>query len=219
MSFIDKASSKLSDSINKIIDKSRQCAQLNRLSAVIRNETDVLNRAYIALGKQYYKTLNGDTETPDMSHICEVIEESKARLKKAQTGYDYIRQHGVGDPKPKQPVIKISADEDIQPDIEQLEDDDDITIACSDVSDEVADEKAEEPKTAEEPKVLDNAKSADEPKPEEQTVEEVKAETTVVADVIEETETQKKKHSYSKKKTVEPSDSEAANDSDAMPIA
>lgn len=214
MSFIDKASSKLSDSINKIIDKSRQCAQLNRLSAVIRNETDVLNRAYIALGKQYYKTLNGDTETPDMSHICEVIEESKARLKKAQTGYEYIKQNGVTEPKPKQPVIKISADEDIQPEIEQLEeDDDDITIACSHNSDEVADEKAEEPE------VSDNAKSADEPKPEEKTVEEVKAETTVVADVIEETETPKKKRSYLKKKTVEPSDSEAANDSDAMPIA
>lgn len=220
MSFIDKASSKLSDSINKIIDKSRQLAQLNRLDAVIRNETDVLNRAYIALGKQYYKNLNGDTETPDMSHICEVIESSKARLKKAQAGYDYIKQNGVCEQKPKQPVIKISADEDIQPDIEQLDEDDDITIACSEISGEVADEpKVEEPKV-EEPKVSEEPKAADEVKTQEKSaVEEIKIEKAESAEIIAETETPKKKRSYSKKKTVEPSDSEAANDSDAMPIA
>lgn len=210
MSFIDKASSKLSDSINKIIDKSRQLAQLNRLDAVIRNETDVLNRAYIALGKQYYKNLNGDTETPDMSHICEVIESSKARLKKAQAGYDYIKQNGVCEQKPKQPVIKISADEDIQPDIEQLDEDDDITIACSEISGEVADE----PKVFEEPKAADKVKTQ-----EKSAVEEIKIEKAESAEIIAETETPKKKRSYSKKKTVEPSDSEAANDSDSMPIA
>ena len=210
MSFIDKASSKLSDSINKIIDKSRQLAQLNRLDAVIRNETDVLNRAYIALGKQYYKNLNGDTETPDMSHICEVIESSKARLKKAQAGYDYIKQNGVCEQKPKQPVIKISADEDIQPDIEQLDEDDDITIACSEISGEVADE----PKVFEEPKAADKVKTQ-----EKSAVEEIKIEKAESAEIIAETETPKKKRSYSKKKTVEPSDSEAANDSDTMPIA
>lgn len=210
MSFIDKASSKLSDSINKIIDKSRQLAQLNRLDAVIRNETDVLNRAYIALGKQYYKNLNGDTETPDMSHICEVIESSKARLKKAQAGYDYIKQNGVCEQKPKQPVIKISAYEDIQPDIEQLDEDDDITIACSEISGEVADE----PKVFEEPKAADKVKTQ-----EKSEVEEIKIEKAESAEIIAETETPKKKRSYSKKKTVEPSDSEAANDSDTMPIA
>ncbi|MDD6490010.1 MAG: hypothetical protein PUG48_09410 [Clostridia bacterium] len=213
MGFIDNASVKLSDSINKIIDKSRQLAQLNRLSAVIKSETEVLNRAYIALGKQYYKNLNGDTETPDMSHICEVIEESKARLKKAQAGYEYIKQNGVAEPKPKQPVIKISADEAIQPDIEQLEEDDDITIAYANVSGESADE------TAEEPKPSDSVQAADEPKPEEKTVEEVKAETTVKSDISEKTEIPEKKTLYSKKETVEPSDAEAANDSDAMPIA
>ncbi|MGN1458320.1 MAG: hypothetical protein ACI4XP_10280 [Acutalibacteraceae bacterium] len=213
MSFIDKASSKLSDSINKIIDKSRQLAQLNRLDAVIRNETDVLNRAYIALGKQYYKNLNGDTETPDMSHICEVIESSKARLKKAQAGYDYIKQNGVCEQKPKQPVIKISADEDIQPDIEQLDEDDDITIACSEISGEVADE----PKVSEEPKDADEVKTQEKSAVEEIKIE--KAESAEKAEIIAETETPKKKRSYSKKKTVEPSDSEAANDSDAMPIA
>lgn len=255
MSFIDKASNKLSDSINKIIDKSRQCAQLNRLSAVIRNETEVLDRAYIALGKQYYKNLNGDTETPDMSHICEIIEESKARLKKAQAGYDYIKQNGIYEPKPKPAVIKISADEDIQPDTEHQSEDEDITIACSEISVETADETAEEPQTTEtpevkeepkvteEPKVAEESKVTEEPKVAEEpkvmeepkvaeelkvteepkVVEEVKtadeeaeAEETDISAVIESI---KKKRSYAKKKTVEPTDSEAANDSDAMPIA
>lgn len=217
MSFIDKASSKISDSINKIIDKSRQCAQLNRLSAVIRSETEVLNRAYIALGKQYYKNLNGDSETPDMSHICEVIEQSKARLKKAQIGYDYIKQYGVSEQKPKQPVIKISADEAVQLDTEQLDEDYDITIACSDVSGEVADETAEEPKLSEKPKVSEESKTAEEPKAAEKSAdEEVKNEK---AEISAEPSAPKKKRSYSKKKTVEPSDAEAANDSDAMPIA
>ena len=39
MDFVDKLSILLSDSLDYLIDKNRQKAQLNRIEAVIKNET------------------------------------------------------------------------------------------------------------------------------------------------------------------------------------
>ena len=71
MSFIEKISGALSDSLDYLIDKNRQRAQLNRMATVIKNETEILNRAYIALGKHYYKTLDGKAEDSDISQILD----------------------------------------------------------------------------------------------------------------------------------------------------
>ena len=150
MSFIDKMGDSVSQSINSIIDKNRKYAQLNRLDAVIKSETEVLDRAYIALGKQYYKILKGDSSEADMSGICTVIEDSKLRLQKAQERYDYVEKNGVDNADQKPPVVKITSDEEIKPDVDDLEEDDeDITIACADTSDEVNTEKSETSETAE----------------------------------------------------------------------
>lgn len=141
MSFIDKVSDGVSQSINTIIDKNRKYAQLNRLNAVIKNETEVLNRAYIALGKQYYKVLKGNTANADVSEICTVIEDSKLRLQKAQERYNYVEKHGVENTESKQPVVTINADDEVKSDIDDLEEDEDITIACADTADETESEK------------------------------------------------------------------------------
>lgn len=141
MSFIDKVSDSVSQSINTIIDKNRKYAQLNRLNAVIKNETEVINRAYIALGKQYYKILKGNTANADVSELCTVIEDSKLRLKKAQERYNYVEKHGLENTDSKQPVVKITADDEVKPDIDDLEEDEDITIACADMTDEIKQEK------------------------------------------------------------------------------
>jgi len=98
MSFIEKISSALSDSLDYLIDKNRQRAKLNRMATVIKNETEILNRAYIALGKHYYKTLDGKTEDADISQILDTIKSAKIRLKKAKTRYEYIFRYGVPTP-------------------------------------------------------------------------------------------------------------------------
>lgn len=98
MSFIEKIGGVLSDSLDYLIDKNRQRAQLNRMAAVIKNETEILNRAYIALGKHYYKTLDGKTEDSDISQILDTIKSAKLRLKKAKTRYEYIFRYGVPTP-------------------------------------------------------------------------------------------------------------------------
>lgn len=98
MSFIEKISSALSDSLDYLIDKNRQRAKLNRMATVIKNETEILNRAYIALGKHYYKTLDDKTEDADISQILDTIKSAKIRLKKAKTRYEYIFRYGVPTP-------------------------------------------------------------------------------------------------------------------------
>ena len=145
MSFIDKMGDSVSQSINSIIDKNRKYAQLNRLNAVIENETEVLNRAYIALGKQYYKILKGSATTADVSEICTVIEGSKLRLQKAQERYEYVEKYGVDNAAEKQPVEEVTAVDEVQTDIDDLEEDEDITIACADTTTEINAESAENP--------------------------------------------------------------------------
>ena len=82
MDLVEKFSLALSDSLDYLIDKNRKKAQLNRIEAVIKNETEILNRAYIALGKHYYKMLEGKAEETDVSQICDAIKSAKLRLKK-----------------------------------------------------------------------------------------------------------------------------------------
>ena len=95
MNLLDKISTGITSTIDIIVEKNRQLAQLNRLAAIIRNEKAVLEHAYAALGKQYYKILEKNAEKSDTEQICEVIKFSEARLKKAQARYDYIKIFGM----------------------------------------------------------------------------------------------------------------------------
>ncbi len=99
MKLIDKVGAGISASIDLVVEKNRQLAQLNRLEAIIKNESEVISHAYAALGRQYFKILEGTAEEADMSQICEVIRFSETRLKKAQARYDYIRIYGVPQPQ------------------------------------------------------------------------------------------------------------------------
>lgn len=239
MNLFDKLSTGISQSVNTIIDKNRQYAQINRINAVIRNEKEVLDRAYIALGKQYCKVLQGNAEeTTDVSQLCAVIEASKLRLKKAQARYDYIIKYGMPVKKENQPVVKITADEDVQPDINSFdeaedEEDGDITIACVDSPAET--EKEISVETAESGssdiasissatiQVEDTTTKSDTcekvSKTEEASVSEDEDQKEKISKKASDSVNElKKKRSYSKKKTIESADSEAANDSDATPI-
>ncbi len=146
MNIIDKVSTGISASVDLLVDKNRQLAQLNRLSAIIRNETEVINHAYIALGKQYFKILEGTAEETDMTQIREVIKFSQERLKKAQARYDYIKVYGVPSSSVDNVEMTVHAQEaeedEITSEVQEPTEEEsaDITIA---VADETVEEKAE----------------------------------------------------------------------------
>ncbi len=72
-----------------IVDKNRTNAKLNRLRLVMKNESELMNRAYIALGKQYYEMQKkGSVEvTENQQKLFDVIEKSKAKIAKARECY------------------------------------------------------------------------------------------------------------------------------------
>ena len=55
---VNTAVDTISSVTNNIIEKNRTNAQLNRLRMVMKNESEMMNRAYIALGKHYFETFS-----------------------------------------------------------------------------------------------------------------------------------------------------------------
>lgn len=124
MTFFDSVKNSISSAVDTvssvtqtIIEKNRQNAQLNRLRNVMRNECEMINRAYITLGKKYYDNkINGRVEACDNEEeLFSIIENSKAQIKKARERY-----------------LKIIESQNIEItkkyNVEDLED---ITVACS----------------------------------------------------------------------------------------
>ncbi|MBQ5346883.1 MAG: hypothetical protein IIU39_02380 [Ruminococcus sp.] len=138
MTFFDSIKSGLSSAVDtvssvtqSIVEKNRQNAQLNRLRTIMRNECEMINRAYITLGKKYYDNKVGGKENAceNEEALFEIIENSKAQIKKARERYLKILESQT---------IEITK----KYDIEDLED---ITVACSN-----EDEYKESPFTADE---------------------------------------------------------------------
>ncbi len=100
-----------------IVERNRVNAQLNRLRAVMKNECEMINRAYITLGKKYYENkINNRIETcENEAELLQIIANSKEQIKKARERY-----HKLLDAQTVEIVSKYNADE--------LED---ITVACS----------------------------------------------------------------------------------------
>ena len=114
MTFLDTVKNGLNCAVETVssvtqtlVEKNRQNAQLNRLRTVMRNECEMINRAYISLGKKYYDNkINGRNEScENEEQLFKVIENSKAQIIESQT-IEMTRKY----------------------DIEDLED---ITVACS----------------------------------------------------------------------------------------
>jgi len=100
-----------------IIEKNRLNAQLNRLRSLMKKECEMINRAYITLGKQYYenKINNKNDVCENEEELLELIAESKKQIKKLRERY-----------------VKLVESQTIEftkkYDAEDLED---ITVACS----------------------------------------------------------------------------------------
>lgn len=75
-----------------LVEKNRTNAKLNRLRFIMKNESELMNRAYIALGKQYYEHKKGGSakQTESEEELFAVIEKSKAKIAKARECYRQI---------------------------------------------------------------------------------------------------------------------------------
>lgn len=117
----------ISSVAQSIVEKNRTNAKLNRLRLVMKSESELMNRAYIALGKQLYESQkNGKAVSAEnQEKLFEVIEKSKAKIARARECYRKIvdSQNDIfyGNPEEEK---EYSSNEVV-----------DITVACSNESD------------------------------------------------------------------------------------
>lgn len=110
-----------------LVEKNRTNAKLNRLRFIMKNESELMNRAYIALGKQYYENKKGGStkQAESEEKLFAVIENSKAKIAKARECYRQIvdSQNDIFYGKvttSEQETVKLNSDDLV-----------DITVACS----------------------------------------------------------------------------------------
>lgn len=89
---VNTAVDTISSVAQSLVEKNRANAKLNRLRLVMKSESELMNRAYIALGKQYYekKKKNEPVSVQNEEKLFEVIEKSKAKIAKARECYRNI---------------------------------------------------------------------------------------------------------------------------------
>ncbi len=161
MAFLDSVKNGLSTAVDTvsgitqtIIEKNRLNAQLNRLRAIMKSECEMINRAYITLGKKYYENkVNNKTDAcENEAELFLIIENSKEQIKKARERYRRL--------------IEAQTIETVRKyNVEELED---ITVACSN-----------EDEYEENPFVAEDAKEAE---PQEETSEQPAADTEIAED-------------------------------------
>lgn len=124
---LDTAVDSFSTVAQSFVEKNRTKAKLNRLRMIMKNESELMNRAYIALGKEYYEFLKkGDAvPTEKQQKLLEVIDKCKAKIAKARNYYREILE-GESEFAFSSPAAKKEV---------KSEDVVDITVACSNESD------------------------------------------------------------------------------------
>lgn len=181
MTFLDTVKSGITTAVDTvsgvtqtIIEKNRANAQLNRLRAVMKSECEMINRAYIALGKNYYENKNqGKNDVcPNEEELFEIIEQSKANIKRARERYRLV-------------VESQSVELVTEYDIAELED---ITLSCSNEDEYEASPFAQPQEKAEEKDTEDVVADVIEKavKNAEEMADEAEAEETVEAEEVAE---------------------------------
>lgn len=137
---VNTAVDTISSVAQTIVEKNRTNAKLNRLRLVMKSESELMNRAYIALGKAMYDSKKKGTKVDDAEceKLLKVIDSSKTKIAKARECYRQIVDSSndifYGTPETA-PEVK---EDDIV----------DITVACSNEneydSSPFKEEKAEE---------------------------------------------------------------------------
>ena len=117
---VNTAVDTISSVAQTIVEKNRTNAKLNRLRLVMKSESELMNRAYIALGKKGTEINDAECEK-----LLKVIDTSKAKIAKARECYRKIVNSSndifYGNPEVA-PEVK---EDDIV----------DITVACSNEGD------------------------------------------------------------------------------------
>lgn len=85
----DSAVDTVSTVAQTFIEKKRTNAKLNRLRAVMKSESELMNRAYIAMGKGYYEQKkHGEKANAERDEkLIELIDNCKAKIAKARDCY------------------------------------------------------------------------------------------------------------------------------------
>ena len=124
---VNTAVDTISTVANTIIEKNRVNAKLNRLRLFMKNESELMNRAYITLGKSFYDSENGGDAISEQEQkkLFEVIESSKKKIAKARECYRKIvdSQNDAFYGGSPEPVPALDSTNVI-----------DITVACSNES-------------------------------------------------------------------------------------
>ena len=93
-----------------LIDKKRTDAKLCRLRDVMKSESELMNRAYIALGKDYYEQIKkGEKPSTEREQkLVELIDNCKAKIARAREKYDLIPED-TKDPKLREAKKKLKS--------------------------------------------------------------------------------------------------------------
>ena len=110
------------------VEHNRTKAKLNRLRMVMKSESELMNRAYIALGKDYYEILKTGKGEPTerQQKLLQVIDNSKAKIARARECYRKIIE------SENDFLYSASSAPDSSYESEDVRD---ITVACSNESD------------------------------------------------------------------------------------
>ena len=76
------ASDAATDALQALVEKSRLRANANRIKQVIKADTELMNQAYIELGKYFYENHREET-TADCEALCVVVDKTTTRINKA----------------------------------------------------------------------------------------------------------------------------------------
>lgn len=111
------------------IEKQRTNAKLNRLRSFMKSESELMNRAYIALGKGYYEQLKkGEKpQTEREEKLVKLIDTCKAKIAKARCCYRKIIES-------QNEFLYTSVSNDVETKPFDKQDVVDITVACSNES-------------------------------------------------------------------------------------
>ena len=133
MSFLDTLRGTVATAVDTIstvaqtlIEKNRTNATLSRLRAVMKSESELMNRAYIALGKGYYEQIKKGEKpnTEREAKLVELIDNCKAKIAKARTCYRNIVES-------QNEFLFNTSVENKEDDTFEQKDVVDITVACS----------------------------------------------------------------------------------------
>ena len=128
-STMNTAADSLSTIAQNFVEKNRTKAKLNRLRMVMKSESELMNRAYIELGKEFYEALKKEegAVSEKQQNLIDVVDRSKAKIAKARDCYRTVLEQ-------QDEFIYASPSVKVKEEVKQ-EEVVDITVACSNEDD------------------------------------------------------------------------------------